>query len=57
MAKPFLPDELWNRIEPLLPAETPKPKGGRPPVPNRAAQRVKNGAMKNGAMHLLMKRV
>ena len=24
-------------VEPLLPPERPKPKGGRPPVPNRAA--------------------
>ena len=37
MAKPLLTDELWERIEPLLPPPTPKPKGGRPPVGNRAA--------------------
>lgn len=38
MAKPLLDDELWAIIQPLLPPEaTPKPKGGRPPVPNRAA--------------------
>ena len=37
MAKPLLPDDLWSRIAPLLPPARPRPKGGRPPVPNRAA--------------------
>jgi len=32
-----LPDRLWKRIEPLLPREKPKPKGGRPRVPDRVA--------------------
>ena len=30
-------DELWAVVEPLLAAESPKPKGGRPRVPDRAA--------------------
>src|SRR5579871_3713707 len=30
-------DSLWSRIAPLLPPEPPKPKGGRPPVDDRAA--------------------
>ena len=30
-------DELWEAIEPLLPKEPPKPKGGRPRVSDRAA--------------------
>lgn len=37
MGKPILPDELWHEVEPLLPSEPPKPKGGRPRVSNRAA--------------------
>jgi transposase len=37
MAKPILPDELWEVIEPLLPKWAPSPKGGQPPVPDRAA--------------------
>jgi len=32
-----VPDDLWSRIEPLLPVEAPKPKGGRPRVPDRVA--------------------
>ena len=30
-------DDLWEIVEPLLPPEPPKPRGGRPRVPNRAA--------------------
>ena len=37
MAKPLLPDDLWEAIGPLLPAPKPRPKGGRPPIENRAA--------------------
>jgi len=37
MARPLLPDDLWAAVEPLLPPEPPKPKGGRPRLPNRAA--------------------
>ncbi len=36
MAKPILADAVWDVIEPLLPPEPPKPKGGRPRVPERA---------------------
>ncbi len=37
MAKPLVSDELWAIIEPLLPPEPPKPKGGRPRINDRAA--------------------
>ena len=37
MGKQLVSDELWEVIEPLLPEEPPKPKGGRPRVSDRAA--------------------
>src|SRR3954462_14045340 len=37
MSKPLVSDELWALVAPLLPAETPKPKGGRPRLSDRAA--------------------
>ena len=37
MAKALLPDDLWAVVAPLLPPEPPKPRGGRPRVPDRAA--------------------
>jgi transposase len=36
-ASPLVPDDLQKAIEPLLSKEPPKPTGGRPRVPNRAA--------------------
>ena len=35
MAKQLITDELWAVIEPLLPPEPEKPRGGRPRVPDR----------------------
>jgi transposase len=37
MTKALVTDELWSIVKPLLPAEQPKPKGGRPRVSDRAA--------------------
>ena len=37
MSTPLVSDALWEIIQPLLPPEPPKPKGGRPRVPDRAA--------------------
>jgi len=36
MSKPLVSDDLWAEVEPLLPPVLPKPKGGRPRVPDRA---------------------
>ena len=37
MSRPLVPDALWAVLEPLLPPEPPKPKGGRPRLSDRAA--------------------
>jgi len=35
MAKPLVPDDLWEIIEPILPKHEPSPKGGKPRVEDR----------------------
>jgi transposase len=37
MTKLLISDTLWAIIAPLLPPELPKPRGGRPRIPDRAA--------------------
>lgn len=37
MAKPILPNELWEAVRPLVVRPRAYPKGGRPPVNDRAA--------------------
>jgi transposase len=39
MRHELVPDEMWAVVEPLLPEEPAKPKGGRPRVPDRDALR------------------
>jgi transposase len=36
MPKPLVTDELWAVVEPLLPRQPPRPKGGRPRIDDRA---------------------
>jgi transposase len=36
MSTPWLPDALWNLIQPMLPCPPPRPRGGRPRLPDRA---------------------
>lgn len=36
LAQPLVTDDLWAAVAPLLPPPRPHPKGGRPPVDNRA---------------------
>jgi len=35
MAKPLISDALWELIEPVLPEPPSRPRGGRPPLPDR----------------------
>jgi transposase len=48
MGKPLVSDELWTIIEPLLPPEPPKPRGGRPRIRDRAALSGISFVLKSG---------
>jgi transposase len=39
MAKPLLPEEVWQLVQPLLPPRPKSPKGGRPALHDRDALR------------------
>jgi transposase len=39
MTRELVPEAFWRRIQPLLPAHPPRPKGGRPPADDRACLR------------------
>jgi putative transposase len=43
-------DELWERIQPLLPPELPKPRGGRPRIDPRKAMEAILHIFRNGCM-------
>ena len=48
MSKTLVSDELWTVVEPLLPVEPAKPKGGRPRIPDRAVLTGILFVLKNG---------
>lgn len=50
MGTPLVPDEPRAVVAPLLPAEPPTPKGGRPRVPDRAAPTGIAFALANGVL-------
>jgi putative transposase len=43
-----IPDALWEKIEPLLPPELPRPKGGRPRMDNQKAMEAILYVFRNG---------
>ncbi len=45
-----IPDELWERIHPLLPPELPKPGGGHPRIDQRKAMEAILHIFRNGCM-------
>jgi transposase len=48
MARPLLPDALWNLIEPHLPTPKPRPQGGRPRLPDRPCLQGVLFVLRNG---------
>lgn len=54
MAMELLPEEFWNEIEPLIPAHPPQPKGGRPPVDDRACLRGLIFILRSGMAYSLL---
>ena len=46
--KRLVSDELWELVEPLLPPEPDKPKGGRPRVPGRSVLEGIVSVLKSG---------
>jgi len=54
MAVELLPDDLWNEVEPLLPAHPAQPKGGRPPVDDRRCLRALIFILRSGMAYSLL---
>lgn len=54
MAVELLPDELWNDIQPLLPAHRVSPKGGRPPADDRICLRALIFILRSGMAYNLL---
>lgn len=48
MTAALVSDELWEMVDSLLPPDPPRPKGGRPRVPNRLALEGIMYVLKNG---------
>ena len=47
--QPMLTDEQWEQTRPLIPPQPPKPKGGRPPAPDRPCLEGIRWILKPGA--------
>jgi transposase len=54
MAVELLPDELWNEIQPLLPAHPISSKGGRPPADDRLCLRALIFILRSGMAYNLL---
>jgi transposase len=57
MSKELVSAELWGIIEPLLPPEPSKPKGGRPRIDDRAAALTGIVFVLKCGIHALLERV
>ncbi len=56
MRQPLVSDELWAIVEPLLPPEPAKPKGGRPRVSDRAVLKGIIFVLRSGTAWALLPR-
>ncbi len=54
MVVELLPDELWNQVQPLLPAHRISSKGGRPPTDDRLCLRALIFILRSGMAYNLL---